>query len=107
MNSSSCWICPAAIRRRSPAVEPRVPTVNSHRSRPSDDDVELLTGERPTGTYSRQLFLAETLDTARIAADYTDRRLRLRVPVKEQFAISHGALTPQHTRHRYRPPSGT
>ena len=41
-------------------------------------------GERPTGTFSRQLFLGETLDTERIAADYTDGVLRLRVPVKEQ-----------------------
>ena len=36
------------------------------------------------GTFSRQLFLADTLDTERIAADYTDGVLRLRVPVKEQ-----------------------
>ena len=44
----------------------------------------MLIGERPHGTFSRQLFLAETLDTERIAADYTDGVLRLRVPVKEQ-----------------------
>ena len=50
----------------------------------TDDDVELLIGERPHGTFSRQLFLAETLDTERLAADYTDGVLRLRVPVKEQ-----------------------
>ena len=56
----------------------------SWRCTPSDDDVELLVGERPTGTFSRQLFLAETLDSERIAADYTDGVLRLRVPVKEQ-----------------------
>ena len=46
--------------------------------------MELLIGERPHGTFSRQLFLAETLDTERIAADYTDGVLRLRIPVKEQ-----------------------
>ena len=50
----------------------------------ADDDVELLIEERPHGTFSRQLFLAETLDTERLAADYTDGVLRLRVPVKEQ-----------------------
>ena len=65
-------------------VERNVLTVHAERIRPSDDDVELLIGERPNGTFSRQLFLAETLDTERIGADYTDGVLRLRVPVKEQ-----------------------
>ena len=64
-------------------VERNLLTVHAERSRPSDD-VELLIGERPTGTFSRQLFLAETLDTERMVANYTDGVLRLRVPVKEQ-----------------------
>ena len=55
-------------------VERNVLAVHAERRRPSDDDVELLIGERPTGTFSRQLFLAETLDSERIAADYTDGR---------------------------------
>jgi HSP20 family protein len=59
-------------------------TVHAERRRPGGDDVELLIGERPTGTFSRQLFLAETLDSERLAADYNDGVLRLRVPVKEQ-----------------------
>jgi HSP20 family protein len=65
-------------------VERNVLAVHAERTRPSDDEVELLIGERPTGTFSRQLFVAETLDTERIAADYTDGVLRLRLPVKEQ-----------------------
>ena len=65
-------------------VERNVLAVHAERRRPTDDDVELMIGERPTGTFSRQLFLAETLDSERIAADYTDGVLRLRVPVKEQ-----------------------
>ena len=65
-------------------VERNVLAVHAERRRPTDDDVELLIGERPTGTFSRQLFLAETLDSERIVADYTDGVLRLRVPVKEQ-----------------------
>ena len=64
-------------------VERNVLTVHAERRRPGDD-VELLIGERPTGTFSRQLFLAETLDSERLAADYNDGVLRLRVPVKEQ-----------------------
>ena len=54
-------------------VERNVLTVHAERSRPEDEDVELLIGERPHGTFSRQLFLAETLDTERI-----DRRLHRR-----------------------------
>jgi HSP20 family protein len=65
-------------------VERNVLAVHAQRSRPSDEGVELLIGERPTGTFSRQLFLADTLDSEHIAADYTDGVLRLRVPVKEQ-----------------------
>jgi HSP20 family protein len=65
-------------------VERNVLAVHAERSRPADDDVEMLIGERPIGTFSRQLFLAETLDSEHITADYTDGVLRLRVPVKEQ-----------------------
>jgi HSP20 family protein len=65
-------------------VERNVLTVHAERSRSNGDDVELLIGERPHGTFSRQLFLAETLDTERLSADYSDGVLTLRVPVKEQ-----------------------
>ena len=65
-------------------MERNVLTVHAERSRPSDDEVELLIGERPQGTFSRQLFLADTLDSEQIAADYADGVLWLRVPVKEQ-----------------------
>lgn len=66
------------------SVERNVLSVHAERRRPDDEGVELLIGERPQGAFSRQLFLAETLDTDRISADYTDGVLRLRVPVKEQ-----------------------
>jgi HSP20 family protein len=66
------------------SVERNVLSVHAERRRPDDEGVELLIGERPQGTFSRQLFLAETLDAERISADYTDGVLRLRVPVKEQ-----------------------
>ena len=65
-------------------VERNLLTVHAERTRPEDDDVELLIGERPQGTFSRQLFLAETLDTDRLEAAYRDGVLRLTVPVKEQ-----------------------
>ena len=65
-------------------VERNVLSVHAERQRPGADDVELVIGERPIGTFSRQLFLAETLDTEKLQADYTDGVLRLRLPVKEQ-----------------------
>lgn len=65
-------------------VERNVLTVHAERHRPGEDDVELLIGERPQGTFSRQLFLAEALDTERMTAEYTDGVLQLRIPVKEQ-----------------------
>jgi len=65
-------------------VERNVLTVHAERARSAGDDVELLIGERPHGTFSRQLFLAETLDSDRLSAEYRDGVLTLRVPVKEQ-----------------------
>ncbi len=65
-------------------VERNVLTVHADRNRPADGDVEMLIGERPQGTFSRQLFLGDTLDTDRLTADYTDGVLRLHVPVREQ-----------------------
>jgi HSP20 family protein len=65
-------------------VERNVLTVHAERRRSGGDDVELLIGERPQGTFSRQLFLAETLDADRLRAEYTDGVLTLHIPVKEQ-----------------------
>ncbi|MET0326285.1 MAG: Hsp20/alpha crystallin family protein [Ilumatobacteraceae bacterium] len=65
-------------------VERNVLTVHADRRRADDDDVELVIGERPQGTFSRQLFLGETLDTERLAAEYDAGVLSIRIPVKEQ-----------------------
>ncbi len=65
-------------------VEKNVLTVHAQRQRTSLDGVELLVGERPQGTFSRQLFLGEGLDTERIDASYTDGVLTLRLPVAEK-----------------------
>jgi HSP20 family protein len=65
-------------------VEKNVLTVHAERRRPAAEGVELLVGERPQGTFSRQLFLGETLDTDRIEAQYADGVLTLRVPIAEK-----------------------
>jgi len=64
-------------------VEKNVLTVHAERRRETSADVELLVAERPQGTFSRQLFLGETLDTERIEANYADGVLTLRIPVAE------------------------
>jgi HSP20 family protein len=66
-------------------VERNVLTVHASRSRPTEgEDVELLIAERPQGTFSRQLFLGESLDTDHIEANYSAGVLTLRIPVAEK-----------------------
>ncbi|MGA2211307.1 MAG: Hsp20/alpha crystallin family protein [Acidimicrobiales bacterium] len=64
-------------------VEKNVLTVQAERSRPEAEGVEMLIAERPQGTFSRQLFLGETLNTDQIKADYVDGVLTLQLPVAE------------------------
>lgn len=65
-------------------VERNVLTVHAERRRRDPDNTELIVSERPVGTFSRQLFLGETLDTDQIDAEYVDGVLTLRIPVAEQ-----------------------
>jgi HSP20 family protein len=65
-------------------VERNVLTVHATRDRATPEGEELLVGERPHGTFSRQLFLGESLDTDRIDASCTDGVLTLRIPIAER-----------------------
>jgi HSP20 family protein len=65
-------------------VEKNVLTVHAERQRADAEGVELLVAERPHGTFSRQLFLGETLDADRIAANYGEGVLTLRIPIAER-----------------------
>jgi HSP20 family protein len=65
-------------------VEKNVLTVHAERRRVDAEGVEFIVAERPYGTFSRQLFLGETLDTDNIDASYADGVLTLRVPVAER-----------------------
>jgi HSP20 family protein len=65
-------------------VEKNVLTIHAERRRSHDDGVELVVGERAFGTFSRQLFLGESLDADRLEAAYADGVLTLRVPVAER-----------------------
>jgi HSP20 family protein len=77
-------------------VERNVLTVKAERHPSAGQNTEVLIAERPTGAFSRQLFLGETLDTERIDASYDAGVLRLHIPVAEQakprkIAISGGS----------------
>ncbi|MGW0945879.1 Hsp20/alpha crystallin family protein [Streptomyces sp. NPDC002623] len=65
-------------------VDRNVLTVRADRRSPAPDGAQLIAAERPTGTYSRQLFLGDSLDTERIDASYDAGVLTLRIPVAEQ-----------------------
>ena len=65
-------------------VERNVLTVHAERARAEADNVEMIIAERPQGTFSRQLFLGDTLDGDNIEADYASGVLTLRIPVAER-----------------------
>jgi HSP20 family protein len=78
-------------------VERNMLTVKAER-RPAtkSDDVQVELSERPLGVFSRQLVLADTLDTERISAEYDAGVLTLRIPIAERakarkIAIGGGA----------------
>ena len=58
-------------------------TVRAERAPAQPSGSELLIAERPYGTYTRQVFLGETLDPDKIAADYAAGVLTLTIPVRE------------------------
>jgi HSP20 family protein len=64
-------------------VEKNVLTVRAERAWTWDDDVELVVAERPQGSFTRQLFLSETLDADRIEANYDKGVLTVTIPVAE------------------------
>ncbi|MEI5007407.1 Hsp20/alpha crystallin family protein [Streptomyces sp. NPDC087659] len=82
-------------------VERNMLTVKAER-RPlvKADDVQMELSERPLGVFSRQLVLADTLDTERISADYDAGVLTLRIPIAERakprkIAIGEGSARTQ------------
>ncbi|EHR48447.1 molecular chaperone (small heat shock protein) [Saccharomonospora marina XMU15] len=77
-------------------VQNNVLTVKAQRTTVLDkngEKVETIISERPTGTFSRQLFLGDTLDTGNIQAGYDAGVLTLRIPVAEQAKPRKIAIT--------------
>ncbi len=64
-------------------VEQNVLTVKAERESIPEQGAEFFVTERQSGTFTRQLFLGETLDPDRIEADYSAGVLTLTIPVHE------------------------
>jgi HSP20 family protein len=74
-------------------VERAVLTVRCERKRVERENVRLVAADRPAGPVSRQVSLAETLDTDRLEARCDDGVLTLSIPVKQaakprEFAVA-------------------
>lgn len=64
-------------------VERHVLHVSAQRPAPFAEDDQVLVAERPRGEFRREIFLGEGIDDRRIAADYHDGVLVIRVPMAE------------------------
>lgn len=65
-------------------VEENVLTIKAERSAPPRaEDVESVISERPFGSFTRQVFLGENLDSDNIRADYDAGVLTISIPVLE------------------------
>jgi HSP20 family protein len=65
-------------------VEKNVLTVAASREWKLGEAAEVVASERPQGSFSRQLFLGESLDADRIHAEYDQGVLTVTVPIAEQ-----------------------
>lgn len=65
-------------------VEKNVLNVRAERAEERQDGQEWVIAERPQGSFTRQLFLGESLDAERIEASYDRGVLRITVPVAER-----------------------
>ncbi len=74
-------------------VEQNVLTVRAQRGATVPDGSETIVAERPAGTFTRQVFLGDTLDAENISADYSAGVLTLSIPVHEAAKPRKVAIT--------------
>lgn len=65
-------------------VEQNVLTIRAERAPAQPEGAEMIVAERPSGVFTRQVFLGESLDSDHIAADYSAGVLTLTIPVRER-----------------------
>ncbi|MEZ5340879.1 MAG: Hsp20/alpha crystallin family protein [Acidimicrobiales bacterium] len=66
------------------SLERNVLTVTAARDWIRNESDQVYIGERPQGTFSRQVHLGDSLDADHIEADYHNGVLTLRLPIAEQ-----------------------
>ncbi len=64
-------------------VERNVIALKAERAWQPSENAEVVTAERPQGSFTRQLFLGESLDVENIQASYDNGVLTLRIPVAQ------------------------
>jgi HSP20 family protein len=64
-------------------VEQNVLTIKAERHFELREDDEILVSERPQGAFTRQLMLAESLESDRLEANYDHGVLTITIPVAE------------------------
>lgn len=65
-------------------IEKNLLTVSAERESKLPEDAQVVASERPQGTFSRQLFLGESLDAERVEASYANGVLTVTIPLAEQ-----------------------
>lgn len=75
-------------------VDRRVLTIRAERTARTDDEVQWVRRERPTGTFERRITLGDGLDVDRIAATWQDGVLTLTIPVAEAAKPRRIEITP-------------
>lgn len=74
-------------------------TISAERRARPEEGAQVLVRERPQGRFTRQLMLADSLDTDRLAADYDSGVLTLTIPVAEQAKPRRVAVTSGGSQH--------
>jgi HSP20 family protein len=58
--------------------------VEAERTNRFPDDAQIVMSERPTGKFTRRIFVSDNLDTDHLTADYDNGVLWVRLPMREQ-----------------------
>jgi HSP20 family protein len=77
-------------------VEKSTLTIMAERKWQVDEEEQILLNERPTGTFSRQFYLGESLDTEAIEAGYDHGVLTVTIPVAEAAKARKVAISSVH-----------
>ena len=64
-------------------VEQNVVSIRAQRRPAHEEGDEVIVDERPHGTFTRQLFLGDNLDTEKLSAGYDRGVLMLKIPIAE------------------------